>query len=104
MHEFFFSSFFGTYRNLRKALFVYRLIGATLIGNFFDDPFFIKIKILALRRIYDTKRIQGLILLITLLMFNWYLRFLFLKFSIEAVLLVMSVILWEAWVVPKYRN
>ena len=25
--------------NLRKALFVYRLIGATLIGNFFDDPF-----------------------------------------------------------------
>ena len=34
----------------------------------------------------------------------WYLRFLFLKFSIEAALLVMSVILWEAWVVPKYRN
>ena len=25
--------------NLRWALFVYRLIGATLIGIFFDDPF-----------------------------------------------------------------
>ena len=25
--------------NLRKALFVYRLIVAMLIGNFFDDPF-----------------------------------------------------------------
>ena len=32
----FFRRFSG--HNLRKALFVYRLIGATLIGNFFDDP------------------------------------------------------------------
>ena len=36
------NSFFGSFsgHNLREALFVYRLIGATLIGNFFDDPFF----------------------------------------------------------------
>ena len=33
----FFLRFSG--HNLRWALFVYRLIGATLIGNFFDDPF-----------------------------------------------------------------
>ena len=33
----FFRRFSG--HNLRWALFVYRLIGATLIGNFFDDPF-----------------------------------------------------------------
>ena len=33
----FFSRFSG--HNLRKALLVYRLIGATLIGIFFDDPF-----------------------------------------------------------------
>ena len=33
----FFHRFSG--HNLRKALFVYRLIGATLIGNFLDDPF-----------------------------------------------------------------
>ena len=33
----FFRRFSG--HNLRQALSVYRLIGATLIGNFFDDPF-----------------------------------------------------------------
>ena len=33
----FFRRFSG--HNLRLALFVYRLIGATLIGNFFGDPF-----------------------------------------------------------------
>ena len=36
--KFFFRLFSG--HNLLWALFVYRLIGATLIGNFFDDPFF----------------------------------------------------------------
>ena len=34
---FFFHQFLG--HNLRWALFVYRRIGATLIGFFFDDPF-----------------------------------------------------------------
>ena len=36
------NSFFVVFRdsyNLRQALFVYRLKGATFIGNFFDDPF-----------------------------------------------------------------
>ena len=33
----FFRRFSG--HNLRLALFVYRLIGAMLIGNFFHDPF-----------------------------------------------------------------
>ena len=33
----FFRSFSG--QDLRYTLFVYRLIGATLIGHFFDDPF-----------------------------------------------------------------
>ena len=33
----FFRRFSG--HSLRQALFVYRLIVATLIGNFFDDPF-----------------------------------------------------------------
>ena len=35
--EFFFRSFSG--HSLKWDLFVYRLIVATLIGNFFDDPF-----------------------------------------------------------------
>ena len=38
----FFRRFSG--HNLRYALFVYRLIGAMLIGNFSDDPF-LKIKL-----------------------------------------------------------
>ena len=35
------NSFFHRFsrHSLRQALFVYRLIVATLIGNFFDDPF-----------------------------------------------------------------
>ena len=33
----FFCRFAG--HNLLYALFIYRLIGITLIGNFFDDPF-----------------------------------------------------------------
>ena len=35
------NSFFRRFseHNLRQALFAYRLIGATLIGIFFDDPF-----------------------------------------------------------------
>ena len=37
MPELFFRSCSG--HSLRWALFVYRLIVATLIGNFFDDPF-----------------------------------------------------------------
>ena len=35
--------------SLRKAPIVYRLIGATLIGNFVHDPFFLKIEILPIR-------------------------------------------------------
>ena len=35
--KFFFRRFTG--HNLRYVLFVYRLIGAAFIGNFFDDPF-----------------------------------------------------------------
>ena len=35
--NYFFRRFSG--HNLRYALFVYRLIGTTIIGNFFDDPF-----------------------------------------------------------------
>ena len=35
--KYFFRRFSG--HSLRQALFVYRLIVATLIGNFFDDPF-----------------------------------------------------------------
>ena len=37
LNSFFFCSFSG--HSLRYALFVYRLIVATLIGNFYDDPF-----------------------------------------------------------------
>ena len=37
--NYFFRRFPG--HSLRYALFVYRLIVATLIGNFFDDPFLI---------------------------------------------------------------
>ena len=32
-------------QNLRYALFVYRVIGETLIGNFLDDPFLNRIEI-----------------------------------------------------------
>ena len=37
IHEFYFTSVLRY--SLRFALFVYRLIVATLIGNFFGDPF-----------------------------------------------------------------
>ena len=37
--KFFFSSFFVTQPNLRLSHVVYRLIVATIVGNFLDDPF-----------------------------------------------------------------
>ena len=44
MNQILFSSFFSGH-NLRLAFFVYRLIGATLIGKFFDVPFLNRIEI-----------------------------------------------------------
>ena len=38
--EFSFPLIFEIQYNLRVAPIVYRLIGVTLIGNFFNDPFF----------------------------------------------------------------
>ena len=45
---------------MRVAPIVYRLIGATLIGNFFDDHFF-KIEIFAMHTKYSGSVTNGLI-------------------------------------------
>ena len=56
--EFFFRSFLG--HSLRKVLFVYRLIVATLIGIFFVGPFLNKKSKFGLRRIYAPLGSKGL--------------------------------------------
>ena len=56
--EFYFVVFLG--HSLRYALFVYRLIVATPIANFFDDHFYFKIKSLAIRDKFVTRGHKGL--------------------------------------------
>ena len=56
--ESFFRRFSG--HSLRQALFVYRLIGATRIGNILMIPSEIEIKILALRSMFGALGSKGL--------------------------------------------